>query len=83
MTSVLCTMLSYTGADIDTLLVAPRHIERTDFFSSFKELLFEAKNVTNVRVSVVIIIICCREGKFNKLSLCLFPRLYQMRLSLL
>ncbi|XP_003386526.1 PREDICTED: poly(A) polymerase type 3-like [Amphimedon queenslandica] len=37
------------GADIDTLLVAPRHIERTDFFSSFKELLFEAKNVTNVR----------------------------------
>ncbi|GBM56970.1 Poly(A) polymerase alpha [Araneus ventricosus] len=27
------------GADIDTLCVAPRHIERTDFFSSFVELL--------------------------------------------
>lgn len=27
------------GADIDTLCVAPRHVERTDFFSSFVELL--------------------------------------------
>ena len=43
---------AHAGADIDTLLVAPRHIERSDFFSSFKELLFETKNVTNVRVSI-------------------------------
>ena len=27
------------GADIDTLCIAPRHIERVDFFSSFADLL--------------------------------------------
>ncbi|XP_072032189.1 poly(A) polymerase beta-like isoform X2 [Amphiura filiformis] len=27
------------GADIDTLCVAPRHIDRTDFFSSFVEII--------------------------------------------
>lgn len=27
------------GADIDTLCVAPRHVDRSDFFSSFVELL--------------------------------------------
>lgn len=37
------------GADIDTLLVAPRHIERQDFFSSFKNLLCKEKKVQNVR----------------------------------
>jgi poly(A) polymerase len=37
------------GADIDTLLVAPRHIERNDFFTSFKEMLLSCKHVTNVR----------------------------------
>ena len=38
-----------SGADIDTLLVAPRHINRDDFFSSFKELLEKEKGVQNVR----------------------------------
>lgn len=38
-----------SGADIDTLLIAPRHIERTDFFSSFHELLLNEKGITNVR----------------------------------
>lgn len=42
------------GADIDTLLVAPRHIERQDFFTTFKDLLMSTKNVTNVRVSYII-----------------------------
>lgn len=37
------------GADIDTLLVAPRHIDRSDFFSSFYELLLQERGVTNVR----------------------------------
>jgi poly(A) polymerase len=27
------------GGDIDTLCIAPRHIERVDFFTSFAELL--------------------------------------------
>jgi len=37
------------GADIDTLLVAPRHIERTDFFSSFYEFLKEREEITDIR----------------------------------
>ncbi|XP_054710127.1 poly(A) polymerase type 3-like [Uloborus diversus] len=37
------------GADIDTLCVAPRHVERTDFFSSFVELLREQPEVKDLR----------------------------------
>lgn len=37
------------GADIDTLLVAPRHIHREDFFDSFYALLSKEKGVTDVR----------------------------------
>ena len=40
------------GADIDTLLVAPRHIERSDFFTSFMDMLLKEKGVQNVRVRV-------------------------------
>lgn len=42
---------SPAGADIDTLLVAPRHVDRSDFFASFREMLCKEKGVTNVRVS--------------------------------
>ena len=38
------------GADIDTLCVAPRHVDRVDFFSSFMELLKEQSEVKNLRV---------------------------------
>lgn len=52
---VICPLISHiitiTGADIDTLLVAPRHIDRNDFFTSFKEILINTKGVTNIRVS--------------------------------
>jgi len=41
----------HAGADIDTLCVAPRHVERTDFFSSFIELLKEQPEVKDLRVS--------------------------------
>ena len=37
------------GADIDTLLVAPRHVDRADFFSSFHKMLMSEKGVVNVR----------------------------------
>ena len=40
-----------TGADIDALCVAPRHVERTDFFSSFYEKLKEQEEVKDLRVS--------------------------------
>lgn len=37
------------GADIDALCVAPRHIYRSDFFSSFYQLLKEHPEVTDLR----------------------------------
>lgn len=37
------------GADIDTLLVAPRHIHRADFFHSFYEFLKEREEVKDLR----------------------------------
>ncbi|XP_018566949.1 poly(A) polymerase type 3 [Anoplophora glabripennis] len=37
------------GADIDALCVAPRHIDRSDFFSSFYELLNQHPEVTDLR----------------------------------
>ncbi|XP_014673259.1 PREDICTED: poly(A) polymerase type 3-like isoform X2 [Priapulus caudatus] len=37
------------GADIDTLCVAPRHVDRSDFFSSFVELLKNQPNVKDLR----------------------------------
>jgi poly(A) polymerase len=37
------------GADIDTLCVAPRHVDRSDFFSSFQELLRAQPEVKELR----------------------------------
>uniref|UniRef100_A0A6Q2Z7H2 Poly(A) polymerase n=1 Tax=Esox lucius TaxID=8010 RepID=A0A6Q2Z7H2_ESOLU len=37
------------GADIDALCVAPRHVERTDFFTSFLERLKEQEEVKDLR----------------------------------
>ena len=39
------------GADIDTLCVAPRHVDRSDFFGSFFEMLKERPQATDLRVS--------------------------------
>ncbi|KAG8443977.1 hypothetical protein GDO86_009237 [Hymenochirus boettgeri] len=38
------------GADIDALCVAPRHVERSDFFQSFSEKLKQQDDVKNLRV---------------------------------
>ncbi|KAF2364384.1 Poly(A) polymerase central domain [Trinorchestia longiramus] len=51
----ICTFGSYRlgvagrGADIDALCVAPRHIDRQDYFSSFYDLLKEQPEVTELR----------------------------------
>ena len=37
------------GADIDSLCVVPRHIDRSDYFTSFVELLKEQPDVTELR----------------------------------
>lgn len=36
------------GADIDTLCVVPRHVDRDDFFSSFFELLRQQPEITDL-----------------------------------
>lgn len=41
-----------SGADIDTLCVAPRHVERSDFFKSFFELLKTQAEVKDLRVFI-------------------------------
>ena len=43
-------VLVFEGADIDTLLVAPRHVERSDFFHSFYEFLKDREEVKDLRV---------------------------------
>ena len=39
-----------TGADIDTLCVAPLHIERSDFFKSFLEIMKGLPETKDIRV---------------------------------
>ena len=39
------------GADIDALCVAPRHVDRADYFTSFVDLLKKQPEVTELRVS--------------------------------
>lgn len=41
------------GADIDALCVAPRHVERTDFFQSFFEKLKQHEEIKDLRVRVI------------------------------
>ena len=40
------------GGDIDTLCIAPRHIERNDFFTSFSELLKKQPEVRKLLVNI-------------------------------
>ncbi|KAF1755623.1 hypothetical protein GCK72_012073 [Caenorhabditis remanei] len=37
-----------SGADIDALVIAPRHVTRLDFFTSFKKMLLENSSVKNL-----------------------------------
>uniref|UniRef100_A0A4W6BPU2 polynucleotide adenylyltransferase n=1 Tax=Lates calcarifer TaxID=8187 RepID=A0A4W6BPU2_LATCA len=41
------------GADIDALCVAPRHVERSDFFQSFFEKLKQHEEIKDLRVSLM------------------------------
>lgn len=52
---LVCTFGSYRlgvyhkGADIDAIVIVPRHITRVDYFSTFYSKLKENPNITNVR----------------------------------
>lgn len=52
-----CWNFHALGADIDTLLVAPRHIDRSDFFSTFYEFLKQREETSDVRVCFHILLI--------------------------
>lgn len=43
----------HKGADIDALCVVPRHIYRSDYFTSFFELLKMQEEVTDLRVCIL------------------------------
>ena len=44
--------ITFVGADIDTLLVAPRHVDRSDFFGTFYDILKNNEDVKELRVSL-------------------------------
>ncbi len=41
-------LLPVSGADIDTLCVSPRHVDRSDFFGSFLDMLRPHPEVTDL-----------------------------------
>ena len=45
----ICYVCVLLGGDIDTLLIAPRHIDRMDFFSTFVEYLRRQSEVRDLR----------------------------------
>ena len=47
----------FAGADIDTLLVAPRHIDRSDFFGTFYEILKNNEDVKDLHVCTAVFFI--------------------------
>ena len=43
-------LIFFVGADIDALCVAPRHVDRSDFFTSFYDKLKLQEEVKDLRV---------------------------------
>ncbi|XP_060773966.1 poly(A) polymerase alpha [Neoarius graeffei] len=75
------------GADIDALCVAPRHVDRSDFFSSFYEKLKEQEEVKDLRAveeAFVPVIKLCFDGieidiLFARLALQTIPENLDLR----
>jgi len=56
-------MMCVSGADIDALCVAPRHVERAEFFASFMERLQSEPGIRDLRVSVGVVFLShCTGG---------------------
>lgn len=75
------------GADIDALCVAPRHVDRSDFFTSFYEKLKEQEEVKDLRAveeAFVPVIKLCFDGieidiLFARLALQTIPENLDLR----
>ncbi|XP_060722237.1 poly(A) polymerase alpha isoform X2 [Tachysurus vachellii] len=75
------------GADIDALCVAPRHVDRSDFFTSFYEKLKEQEDVKDLRAveeAFVPVIKLCYDGieidiLFARLALQTIPENLDLR----
>lgn len=63
--------LFFPGADIDTLLVAPRHIDRSDFFGTFYEILKNNEDVKDLHVCTADFCYYNKYHAFDCVSLCL------------
>ena len=57
MNRVECHRLTFehfpSGADIDTLCVAPRHVQREDFFTTMHDILKARAEVTEIAVQLL------------------------------
>lgn len=62
MMSKICATC-HAGADIDALCVAPRHVERSDFFTSFFEKLKQHDEIKDLRVNPLYTIFICLTGR--------------------
>lgn len=49
-------LMCSAGADIDALCVAPRHVERIDFFASFFEKLKQHDEIKDLRVNPLLLL---------------------------
>lgn len=65
---IMSVFFLWPGADIDALCVSPRHVERTDFFTSFYEKLKEQEEVKDLRVSCTPLC-CCRCSRLGHPSI--------------
>ncbi len=73
-----CLTIEYLGGDIDTLCVAPRHIEREDFFTSFYQLLEQQPLVTDLH-KVVDAFVPLIKLKFDGVEVCAIVLHYQFQ----
>ena len=65
------------GSDIDTLCVAPRHVERVDFFNELVDMLKEQEDVTELQ-PVPDAYVPVLKFKFSGISVCTACRFFLM-----
>ncbi|PSN34249.1 Poly(A) polymerase alpha [Blattella germanica] len=59
----------HKGADIDAVCVAPRHVNRSEYFTSFLEFLKMQKEVTNIRAVEKVLKVPLIKMKFDDVKI--------------